>query len=461
MTSVSSLSKIRRSTVPLASSSNSPTRVLTNGFTSPKKTSIVLSSPRKTAAAVIKIGSPTASSARSGKEDLISKRDRQQSADNKELKKVKSDPERAENGHDKKRSSKMESPSVKHRKHINGHTQKQTEQKKSSISHKDKQKQTDVKTSHRRIGSQGDKKSLHSNIKSSPHSAEEKSSTSIKTPIKKEPGPVTRQRSKGKDVVADHYVNDDGELENEEDDGEKNADLSEYDQTATKKNKIEKSSNKHKSKSRKRKKLFDVTDPTGILTPQDNDHLRDLASVKEMLKRYRKELIDIKEGIQQFNAEKTKDRPVYDDKNECIENKDQISGNNERMQDNEIDEYYQHGEPGLRKIGVNIRNNRYHPYQNPKRVHMIEQTLQRTTFKVAMTESRVSRLEVKFISLQKKYQAWNRLLKEETNTHDGVGNEGFLNATESLRENFVSMFFGFSLGTISIFVARQIWISLF
>ncbi|CAG8561960.1 11643_t:CDS:2 [Ambispora gerdemannii] len=316
-------------------------------------------------------------------------------------------------------------------------------------------------------------KAIVPNKKYSPTKASNNSQTStLKSPLQ-----LSRKISSSSSF---NYVKNGINNEHDEDaEDQANCSAKEDEGVDDKNNSNKNNSNNHNSKKKsKRKRLFeDTPDPTGILSDKDNNTLRDLVSMKDMLKKYEEEFSQIKEAIIQIKV---------DQENQSRNNI--ISGND---MENSVEEYSDtwrretnHQENGgssttnynttntittrngtdhnsnQHQQRLTIRNNRYHPFNVAKRVHMIEQTLQRASLKVTMTETRVSRLEVKYANISRKYHAWNKLLKEGSNTRDTTKKAFFANAAQNVKENITSMCVGFWLGTASIYVARQVWLYL-
>src|SRR5436305_14631007 len=71
----------------------------------------------------------------------------------------------------------------------------------------------------------------------------------------------------------------------------------------------------------------------------------------------------------------------------------------------------------------------FHPYRLDYRIRMIEQTLQRTTWKEHLSETRINRLESKNYKLKQEYkQLKKQLKKQKRNEHD----DAYINSDQQI-----------------------------
>ncbi|CAG8532866.1 4522_t:CDS:2 [Ambispora leptoticha] len=237
---------------------------------------------------------------------------------------------------------------------------------------------------------------------------------------------------------------------------------------ARNKNIISDKDNHNCRKKSKRKKIPD---------PIDEDNARNLAAMRNMMKTYGEKLSQIGEAIIQLKADQEENRSQpriincihrddmensveeYSDASRRETNHQENNGSSITMKEKDMDHDSQ--QRLATRDNLAIRDNRYHPYNQAKKIHMLEQTLQRTSLKVIMSETRISRLEVHYAKLSKQYNSLNKVLKEAANSPDTKEKAFFADAIQNIRENYISMCVGFSLGTAGIFVASQVWLFYF
>src|SRR6266542_4788006 len=101
----------------------------------------------------------------------------------------------------------------------------------------------------------------------------------------------------------------------------------------------------------------------------------------------------------------------------------EINNNNNHNVNNEAN--------GNRNLKIS-RNQFFHPYRLDNRIRMIEQTLQRTTWKEHISETRINRLEAKNYKLKQDYKQLKKQLKNQRRKEKDDDMQRIVNGCSSL-----------------------------